>query len=344
LATVAELAQAGWEVRLWHRNPATLRPYQSGPISYQGALGTGEVTVKDVTTDLAAAMAGAAGAVISLPAFLHPQLFADLADLGCQVPVVLSPGQPGGALHFQNVFRRAGARGCAVAELSTLPYVCRVERQTVSVTGRAGHLRCGSLPGHEPAAKLAGDLFGSAVTFTDVLGSSLANVNLVLHPPGAVAAAAWVEATGGNFTFYVEAMTAGVGRVVDALDAERLGVAARYGHVLPSLTEEMALVGTVPSPSSGTRRTAEAIAAGGANRGIRAPGSLAHRYYKEDFAFGLAPFLALAATAGAEAPVAQSLLALGRLLAGEEMPPDLDAHALGISGLGRSALLKLVHG
>lgn len=344
LATVAELAQAGWQTRLWHRNPSTLAPYLSGPVRYEGVLGDGEVVGQQATTDLESALRGVDGAVVSLPAFLHPALFADLARLGCRVPVVLSPGHTGGALHFRQVFERFGVPACPVAELSTLPYVCRARAGVVTVTGRARHLRCGSLPDHDQAAKLAAELFGEAVHFTDVLASSLSNVNLVLHPPGAVAGAAWVESSGGGFRFYVEAMTPGVGRLIDALDRERRELAGLFGHSLPPLIDEMALIGTVPRELAGTGRSAEAIQAGEANRAIMAPPSLSHRYYKEDFAFGLAPFLALATAAGSPAPVAQSLLALGRILVGPDMPPDLDAEALGISGLGRPDLLRLAQG
>ena len=68
-------------------------------------------------------------------------------------------------------------------------------------------------------------LYPAAIPEGDVLATSLANVNLVLHTPGAILSAAWVEATGGDFRFYVDAMTPGVVRVIEALDRERRAVA-----------------------------------------------------------------------------------------------------------------------
>lgn len=343
LATSVELARSGHQVHLWSRNPATIAPLCSRAVGYRGLLGEGEAKLELVTTELAEALEGAAGAVVSLPAFLHGPLFSDLAALGWTGPVVLSPGHTGGALHLRHVFATRGLRAPAVAELSTLPYVCRVEAPgTVSVSGRARLLRCGTLPGSQEALVLAGELTSCGLEPTDVLSSSLANVNLVLHPPGAVLAAAWVEATQGDFTFYVQAMTPGVGRVLDALDAERLAVARLLGHDLPPLAAEMARVGTAPELAGQT--TAQAVRAGQANRDIKAPSSLAHRYYREDFACGLAPFLALADVAGARAPVARSLLCLGRALVGDQMPPELDAAALGIEGLDGATLTALARG
>ena len=170
-------------------------------------------------------------------------------------------------------------------------------------------------------------------------------MNLVLHPPGAVLAAAWVEATGGEFTFYFDAMTPGVARVIDGLDSERRAVAARFGHELPTLIEEMALVGTAPANLAAAGETLAAIRAGEANRTIKAPGSLRHRYYLEDFPFALLPFLAFATVAGVEASLARALLEVASALVGPGLlVGGLDASALGIAALDTDGLLRLVRG
>lgn len=347
LATVVELSASGHDAVLWHPNPARLDTYRSGGVRHRGVLGDGTATPAKVTDDLEEALSSCEVAIVSLPAFLHPAVFAGLAGARFARPVVLSPGHTGGALHLRAVFRRAAVAAPAVAELSTLPYVARVDDSgTVNVTGRARHLRCGVLPGGSDAASAADALFSCALSIGDVLASSLANVNLVLHPPGAVLASAWIEATGGAFTFYVEGLTPGVASVIEALDAERRAVAARFGHVLPRLIEEMALVGTVETPLPQARtpveQTASAIAAGAANRTLRAPSSLAHRYYKEDFPFALAPFCALADIAATAVPVARSLLALGNVLGADALPPPLDAARLGIDGFDLEGLLAAV--
>src|SRR5213076_1601990 len=102
-----------------------------------------------------------------------------------------------------------------------------------------------ALPDGNAAADVALALYPSARIAQDVLACDLANVNMVLHSPGAVLGAAWVEATQGDFTFYGQGMTAGVARVMRALDGERRAVARAFGHDLPSLIEEMQAIGTV---------------------------------------------------------------------------------------------------
>lgn len=346
LSAAVDLSHSGHQVRLWNRNPATVQAFRDGCITHTGVLGDGVTTVAAVTTDLAEALHGADIALVCLPALAHGPLFADLARVGCAGPVVLNPGHTGGVLHLRQVLRAHGAPLPPAAELSTLTYIARRKDDVVHVTGRARQVRCGALPSGAAATAAAAALYpGMTLPAPDVLASSLSNVNLVLHPPGAILAAAWTEASGGAFTFYVDAMTPGVGRVIDALDGERREVAARFGHDLPPLAEEMALVGTVPPGQAGHGDTAAAIRAGEANRSISAPGSLAHRYYLEDFPYGMTPFLALARIAGVTAPLAQALLTVATALVGDgPLGPGLDAGGLGVAGLDRAGLLNLVRG
>lgn len=343
LSCAVDLTQRGHTVRLWNRNQATMQPFLTGVIGHIGVLGAGSVTVDAVTTNLASALDGADMAIVCLPALAHDAVFTDLARLGCAAPVVLNPGHTGGALHLRQVFAARGVPLPPVAELSTLTYVARRQGGLVRVTGRAGYVRCGALPGGGEAAAGVADLFdGVTSQVSDVLASSLANVNLVLHPPGAILAAAWTEATAGAFTFYVDAMTEGVGRVIDALDAERRAVAARFGHDLPPLAAEMALIGTVP-PEIVRSGTAAAIRAGEPNRPLRAPDSLAHRYYREDFPYAVRPFQALARIAGVPVPLADALATVaGSLLGPEVLAGGLDSSGMGIAGLDCDQVLELV--
>lgn len=346
LSCAVELTQRGHQVRLWNRNPATVRPFSSAVIGFTGALGQGSVAVEAVTSDLADALAGADVAIVCLPALAHDAVFAGLAECGCAIPVVLNPGHTGGALHARQVFSARGVPLPPIAELSTLTYVARRREDRVRITCRASHVRCGALPGGEAAAAAATDLFDGVIDRArDVLASSLANVNLVLHPPGAILGAAWAEATGGAFTFYVEAMTDGVGRVLDALDAERRAVAARFGHDLPPLAKEMALIGTAPPELANAGDTAAAIRAGEANKSIGAPDSLSHRYYREDFPYAVRPFQALARIAGEATPLADALAVVaGALLGPEAIGRGLGADGLGVAGLDLDEVLELVRG
>jgi opine dehydrogenase len=345
LATTVELISAGHSVRLWNRSATTIEPcVRQDGVRFTGVLGEGEIRPDVMTTSLDEALSGADVVVVALPSLVHAAVFADLVASRWAGPVILNPGHTGGALHLRASYLSAGLPLPPTVEFSTLTYVARNADGLVDVTGRAGIVRAGALPGGEAALDLACRLFPGATPVPDVLVSSLSNVNVVLHPPGAVLGAAWVEATNGDFTFYVQGMTPGVGRVMAALDEERLAIARAFGHELPGLAEEMAAIGTAAPGDEG--RTIDDIVRGGtANARISAPSSLDHRYYREDLPFGLVPLLALAGLGGVEAPVATSLLRLGSTAMGADpLATGLNLQRLGLEGLTAAGLMFVVRG
>ncbi|MDA0675632.1 MAG: NAD/NADP octopine/nopaline dehydrogenase family protein [Proteobacteria bacterium] len=345
-ASAVELTLAGHDVCLWSRAAETLEPFRAaGGIAYDGVLGSGKVAAR-MTNDVTTAMEGADAAVVVLPTYAHGTVARALAAAGwsSNKPVILNPGHTGGALEFTTAYERTDATVPPVAAFSTLTYVARkYSPECVTISGRAKAVRMAALPGGEAAMTIGAALFPAAQPVGDVLAADLANVNMVLHPPGAILAAAWVEARDGDFTFYVDAMTPGVARVMRQLDDERRAVARAFGHDLPNLIAEMQHIGTVEANVTDTDDFAAAIAAGEANRRIKGPNSLDHRYYREDFGHGLLPFLELAAIAAVATPTAQSLFTLGAALSGNDYRVGgRTAEAMGIAGLNKEQLLQRV--
>jgi opine dehydrogenase len=346
-AAVAELVQSGHEVALWNRSLDTLAAFQqAGGVEYEGVLGEGLARPRLMTGDLPAALEGSEAVVCTLPTFSHAAVALALAeaDIRSEVPIVLNPGHTGGALEFRAAFQARRTPAPPIAELSALTYVARkYQPQRVTVTAKAKQVRVAVLPGGEAALEAARQLFPCANPVRDVLASGLANVNMVLHPPGAILGAAWVEAKGGDYTFYVEGMTPGVTRVMKALDDERRAVARAFGHELPNLVEEMQRIGIVDAEVNNNQDFPAALAAGEANNRIKAPASLTHRYYLEDFGHGLLPFMAFAAIARVPVPAAQSLFTLAETLVGTRYrETGRTAKAMGIAGLDLRGLSSLV--
>lgn len=343
-AAAVDLGLRGFDVRLWNRNPTTLEPLVDG-IEFDGRLGSGEFRVRIVTPRLEEALDGADAALVCLPALAHADVVRLLNGIDDPPPLVLNPGHLGGALEARAGFLRAGRTVPPIAEFSTLTYVARKSAPNrVSVTGVADRVRVAGLPGGDRAVDIAREMYPRAVFERDVLATGLSDVNMVLHPPGAILGAAWVEATGGNFTFYVEGMTPGVATVMGALDGERREVAAAFDHDLPPLVDEMLAIGTVETGAD-PRDLRTAIGGGEANSRIKAPDSLQHRYYREDLAFGLLPFVELATTAGVDVPVARSLLIIGETLVGPYLRENgRTIDRLGLEGLDRDGIIGVVRG
>ena len=345
-SAVVELGQRGFKTRLWNRSIETLLPFQRAEgIKYTGVFGEGIARPDLVTADLADAIEGVDIILVCLPVSAHASIAKALAKLGANnVPVILNPGHTGGALEFFAAFHRHNMSPPPTAEFSTLTYVARKpQSDAVWITGAAKHVWVAAMPGGDIALTRAKELYPVAEMADNVIATGLANVNMVLHPPGAILGAAWVESCKGDFTFYVQGLPNGVGRVMAALDGERLAVARAYGYELPDLFAEMQSIGTIENDVDRSAGLAAAIRGGEANSKIKAPDSLAHRYYHEDFWYGIKPFLAFAGIVGVDVPVATSLMKLAELLVGDTEPTEgRSASAMGIDGFTKDQLLSLV--
>ena len=188
----------------------TLAPLQNlGGVRFEGVFGEGVARPSRSPTACRSRSAARCHRRCA-PTHSHGAIAQALAAFGWPAdrPVILNPGHTGGALEFETAFRAHRRDVPPIAEFSTLTYVARkYAPDCVTVTGKAKAVRVAALPGGEAAIEAARTLFPSAEPVADVLASDLSNVNMVLHPPGAVLAAAWVEARRGDFTFYVDAMT-----------------------------------------------------------------------------------------------------------------------------------------
>ena len=211
-AAVAELVAAGHEVRFWSRSAQTLAPFQAqGGVAYDGILGEGLAQPTLMTADLAAAIEAAEVILICLPTFAHRQSWRWRWHAPARaLPVVLNPGHTGGALEFHHAFRASAQRRRRSPSFPRSP-MSRANTRPAASRSLAGPRRSGLrlCPGARTRRMPRRRCFAAPSIVPDVLACDLANVNMVLHAPGAVLGAAWVEATRGDFTFYVQGMTAG---------------------------------------------------------------------------------------------------------------------------------------
>ena len=67
-----------------------------------------------------------------------------------------------------------------------------------------------------------------------VFQTTLQNGNPVIHPAVTLLNAGLLERTGGDFLFYEEGVTESVGRLIEAVDEERLAIAAALGVTILS--------------------------------------------------------------------------------------------------------------
>src|SRR3954471_9962668 len=153
--------------------------------------------------------------------------------------VLVCPGSCAGAIAFK---RSAGLEledeRIVVGETSTLPYAVRVtEPGVVNVFLKlTTDVYLAGLPrsGTDRLYELVKDVWPAVEKAESVFQTSLQNGNPVIHPAVTLLNAGLLERTGGDFLFYEEGVTESVGRMIEAVDAERQAIAARLGVTIAS--------------------------------------------------------------------------------------------------------------
>lgn len=257
--------------------------------------------------------------------------------------VVVTPCSCGGALAFKQA---AGLErdddAVRVAETSTLNYAVRLTGPgeiRVFLKLRGGNLLA-ALPGRHTGEilKLIGDVYPGMERARSVMQTSLQNANPVIHPAVTLANAARIDGTGGDFLFYEEGVSDATGRLIEAVDRERIAIGRAMGLEI------------VPDPVLGTRQGymqaddyGEAYRTAPGFRGIRAQPSLDHRYLNEDVGYGLVFMSRLARQVGVPVPTMDAIIHLASVLMDRDYAGEAvrTPHSLGIGGLSEVELGQL---
>src|SRR5580704_17729553 len=345
-AAAADLGRRGLSVRLHARSAERLAPLRArGGIEARG-VHQGLVPVDLMTTDLAAAVRGAALVMLVVPSVAHEPYARVLAPLLRDgQPIFLNPGHTGGGLHFLNALRRAGygaeVRSC---ETVTLTYITRMEGPaTVNIFSYTRRLRFAALPGRNAAQMFAlvKPLYPEIVEATSVLETGLGNLNAIFHPPGMIMNAGWLERTGGDFLFYRQGFTPAVGRVTAGVDAERMAVARALGVPAVPFLDIFYEAGLTTREAHDSGDIARACEESAPNKTIKAPPRLDHRYIHEDIGYGLVPMAALGAAASVATPTMNALVQLASLALGIDYARDgLTLDRLGLAGKSPTEIVR----
>lgn len=346
VASAFDFAQHGHEVSLYARpefGKNVVAVDNASGITASGDL-EGFAPIRYAGHDAAEAMAGAELVVLVGPAYSTEPLAAVAGQhLTDGMAVLICPGSCAGAIAFK---RAAGLElddeRCVVGETSTLPYAVRVtEPGVVNVflkltTGVyvAGLPRAGT----DRLYGLVRDVWPAAEKAESVFQTTLQNGNPVIHPVVTLLNAGLLERTGGDFLFYEEGVTASVGRLIEAVDKERLAIAGALRVTI------------LPEPALGVRQgymreqnysTGYSTAPG--FLGIRAQSRLDHRYLTEDVGYSLIFLTDLAARLGVPTPVMDAVIAIASVVLARDFRGEAmrTLSTLGLDGMSREELAAL---
>ncbi len=294
--------------------------------------------------DIDAALEGAELIYVVGPAYSTEPFGSALAGkLRAGQTVIVTPSSCGGALAFK---RAAGLEvdddAIRVAETSTLHYAVRLTEPghiRVFLKLKAGNLLAALPKQHTaPILEMISDVYPSMEPAESVLQTSLQNANPIIHPAVTLSNAARIEMTGGDFLFYEEGVSDSVGRLIEALDRERIAIGERLGITILSDPEMGMRQGYMLENNYGTGyRKAPGFL------GIGAQPQLDHRYLNEDVGYGLVFMSKLGSQVGVATPGMDAVINVATIV----MARDYRAEALrtpetlGIANLSAEQLSQL---
>ncbi len=316
-AMAAHLALMGADVALWNRTFEHIEIMKKrGGIELDsgenGPRGFGELSL--VTSDIAEAVAHAQVIMVVLPSSAH----ADIAKITAphlkdgQI-VILHPGRTLGAIEFMKVVRDSGCTAdITVAEAETFIYASRSDGPAQARIFRIKEaVPLAALPSirNERVLKAIEHAYPQFIDGVDVLHTGLNNMGAIFHPALTLLNAGWIEATHGDYQFYIDGVTPSVARVLEVLDRERVTVASSVGIRARTSLEWLKLA----YDTSG-EDLHEAIHNQPGYYGIKAPATLNHRYIFEDVPMSLVPIASLGMRYGVSVRGMESIIRLGSII------------------------------
>ncbi len=318
---------------------------KNGGIRAEGLL-EGFAKVRYAGTDIREALNGTKLVMAVGPAYsTKPFAQACSAHLNrMEQTVIICPSSCGGSLEFKNeVGSNTTEKEFLVAETNTLPYAVRVTDPgeiRVFLKLRGG-LFLAALPSRntEKVLNMVKDVYPHILPAENVLQTSLQNGNPVIHPAISLLNVGLIERTGGDFYFYEEGVTTAVGRLVKAVDKERLAIAQKLGvEILPD--PELGILQGYQTENN--YDTSYQKAPG--YKGIKAQSSLDYRYFNEDVGYGLVFMSELGAQIDVPTPNMDSIITIVSTLMQRDYKKGKkrSMETLGLAGKSVEDLKKLL--
>jgi opine dehydrogenase len=317
-ATAVELTLKGFDITLCsaYASNHILPLMNKGGLEYSGSLGQGFVNLR-ATVDLQQGVEDAQLLLIVTPSPIHEVYAKMLAPILSrkEIPIVLSGSGTGGALHVYRILKEMGISQPIIGETDILPYAARLVSPTHIKIFHKVKWRLFSCFPSRHSSNLYSNIksaYPELELAENVLQTSLSNINAILHPPGMILNAGWIESTGGDFLFYSQGVTSAIAQVIAQMDAERTEILRRADLKSMGLAELLNRYGFSSADSNSP--VLESIKSSSTISAIRSPNTLSHRYLLEDVGYGLVPMSQIAKIFGVKTQNMDSLITLACIL------------------------------
>jgi len=263
-----------------------------------------------VTSNLEEGMEKAEMIMVVVPSSAHGDIARACAPfLKDGQTIILHPGRTCGTIEFAKVLRDNNCTADVnLAEAETFIYASRSDGPAQARIFRVKEaVPLAALP--STRTRLVLDILREAYPqFIDggnVLQTGLNNMGAIFHPALSILNTGWIEATHGDYQFYIDGVTPSVAKVLSALDRERVTVASSLGIRARTAMEWLKMA----YDTSG-EDLYEAIHNQPGYYGIKAPPTLNHRYIFEDVPMSLVPIASLGGRYGVSVRGMDSIIRL----------------------------------
>jgi opine dehydrogenase len=344
---LAELGIAGFKLRLHDIDDSKLSEVRAhGGLDVEGE-GVEFAAVDRVTTDLEGAIDGAGVIIVVTGGNTQATVARSLAPLlrNGQV-ILLIQGNTGGSLIVRRALDEAGCRAeVDIAEMDNYPYSCwRLSATRIRPIVRKRWLQIATFPGKriDRIFPLLAPLFPKAVAAPNILYTGFTNANAMLHVANCVANAGRIE-RGEAYKFYAEGVTPAVARLYEAINAERVAVAAALSASVPTLADWFDRVYGVGEATLVETCQRLTYNSDGPYQATGTPKSLDHKFITEDVPTGLVPMSAIGAAAGVKTPAINALVEMVRNMTGRDFVTEgRTLERLGLNWMNRPQICRVV--
>ncbi len=344
-AMCVDLALAGFDVGLYEL-PQFQEKIQAirehGGIKASGVVNGFASPVK-ASTELGEIVDGADVVMVTVPAFGHGTFVeACLPYLSDGQILVFNTGYYA-ALRFRDTLKRAGKGGVILAETMILPYTARlVGPARVYVDGKKAKLSIAALPATKTdhVLQILKDAFPEFIPATNVLETSINNLNLVSHVPVTLLNKAQVERTSPFILSVGEGVTPSVAKLKEAVDEERAAIGGALGIEVLSIIDMLNLWGYRTSGET-VHEAFQGSPQFSTFQYEYVDGS--HQYLKEDLSYGLVPTASLAKLLGVPTPITKAMIDIFAVMDDIDYWRDgITAEKLGLGGMSSGEIVDLV--
>jgi len=351
-ATAAHLALEGFRVNMYEvpeleENIAPVR--ERGGIEFKHrdipGLPSGFARLNVVSTDPSKVLADAEVVWLVIPSFGQKRFAETCAPyLKPEQIIVLTPGNFGGAIEFASVLKDKGLKELPkLVEAECMIYFALKDSPAgIFVGGFKRGMAVAAFPGTDTPKVLPRlrECYPTLVGVGSVLETALRNGNLVVHAPIMLLNTGRVESKEG-FVFYHEGCTPSVGKIVEAVDRERVAVGKGLGLRLP--TEYDVDVKWYGYQGAGGKNLTELLSTNPAYTGRPAPRTMNHRFLTEDIPYGMVPVESLGVKVSVPTPIISSLINIANEMLGVDLRKEArDLKKLGLDGLSIEQLKEYV--